>query len=74
MLMVIIIIFIYFYFIQSVVHDKAIPSILHLEYEEGFIENSKEILMAVDYNEFILPYRCNVGKLFIYYFLLLIAI
>ncbi|XP_025411013.1 uncharacterized protein LOC112683957 isoform X4 [Sipha flava] len=45
---------------QSIIHFQSIPSILHLEYKDRD-ENSKELLLAVDYNNFILPYRCDVG-------------
>lgn len=51
---------------QSTLHSNIKPSILKLEYGD-MNENTKEILMAVDFNEFVLPYVCNTGKfLFIY--------
>lgn len=39
------------------------PRILKLECDENISENSKETMMVVDFNEFILKYKCNVGKL-----------
>ncbi|XP_050525201.1 uncharacterized protein LOC126896453 isoform X2 [Daktulosphaira vitifoliae] len=45
---------------QSKFHSTAKPSILQLEHDNQS-EPSKEILKAVDYNKFVLPYVCNVG-------------
>lgn len=58
---------VYFCFIQTIIHYQSNPSILHLDYEDP-VENSKELQLVVDYNDFILPYRCDVGKLFIHHY------
>lgn len=44
-------------------HEMRKPLILKLECDKGISENSKETLMVVDFNEFILKYKCNVGKM-----------
>ncbi|VVC35861.1 Zinc finger C2H2-type,Zinc finger, RING/FYVE/PHD-type [Cinara cedri] len=47
---------------QTLMHTTNKLKIIQLEYDEIVNDNSKEILMAVDYNDFVLPYKCNVGS------------
>jgi len=55
-------IFIYF---QSVVHTKTSKNcIIKLEYDDDACKSPKEMLLVVDFKEFVLPYKCNVGKFF----------
>ncbi|VVC27486.1 Zinc finger C2H2-type, partial [Cinara cedri] len=43
-------------FHQNLFHNTKNSKVIQLEND-----NSEEILMAVDYNDFIMPYKCNVG-------------
>ncbi|VVC37520.1 Zinc finger C2H2-type [Cinara cedri] len=45
---------------QTLIHTKNKPKIIQLEYDEGVNDRSTEVLMVVDYNDFIMPYKCNV--------------
>ncbi|VVC42833.1 Zinc finger C2H2-type, partial [Cinara cedri] len=44
-------------FHQNLLHNTKNSNIIQLEND-----NSEEILMAVDYNDFIMPYKCIVGR------------
>jgi len=51
--------------IQHKIHNKYKPRIIKLEYNASDNEEMpREVLKAVDFNEYILPIICNVGKLF----------
>jgi len=50
---------------QSKIHTLCKPSVIKLEFNANDDEITRnELLMAVDFNEFILPFICSVGKLF----------
>ncbi|XP_026811622.1 uncharacterized protein LOC113552843 isoform X4 [Rhopalosiphum maidis] len=47
---------------QSVIHTKISKHlIIKLEYDDGACNYPKETLSVVDFKEFVLPYKCNVG-------------
>jgi len=60
---------------QSKIHTECKPSVIKLEFNESDDEiPRKELLMVVDFNEFILPFICSVGKLFYFKIVLYIYI
>ncbi|KAL4143321.1 hypothetical protein QTP88_005667 [Uroleucon formosanum] len=47
---------------QSVIHPSINKHcIIKLEYDDGACKYPKEMLFVVDFKEFVLPYKCNVG-------------
>lgn len=47
---------------QSVIHTNVSKHcIIKLEYDDGACKYPKEMLFVVDFKEFVLPYKCNVG-------------
>ncbi|CAI6364719.1 unnamed protein product [Macrosiphum euphorbiae] len=47
---------------QSVIHTNISKHcIIKLEYDDGACKYPKEMLFVVDFKEFVLPYKCNVG-------------
>uniref|UniRef100_A0A2H8TXZ9 Zinc finger and BTB domain-containing protein 6 n=1 Tax=Melanaphis sacchari TaxID=742174 RepID=A0A2H8TXZ9_9HEMI len=47
---------------QSIIHTKISKhSIIKLEYNDDACKYPKEMLMVVDFKDFVLPYKCSVG-------------
>lgn len=41
--------------------------IIELGYQDNIEKGQKENLKVVDYNEFVLPYICNIGKFVLFF-------